>query len=222
MSTHCNMFRSTSGGENSCVACQDSISPGKKWQVFYGSFWRWRLYYIGSTTLTQPNEDLAPRHLLVSHCIMSGASVYVSLCLGVCIGQSPRQRTNFWLCSYLKICLVWQTLTPGWAVFFFFTSRYLCLILFSVDLVLFCLFKTRGLQWNLANVTYQPNVHICLSSAPKPLPYSVTQCQNSNQMRNVLLYLKLACDSKESLTKSLREETLLHISLVNSTSISHR
>lgn len=70
--------------------------PGtKKWQAFNGSFWRWLLYYSGSANLTQPNEDLAPRHLLVSHFIMSSSSVHACPgILGVCSAESPRQRRN--------------------------------------------------------------------------------------------------------------------------------
>lgn len=79
-----NIFRFISGRENSCVACQDSSNPGQKWQVFYESFWRWRLYYSGSATLTQPREDLGPHHLLVSQCIMS------RICECACAWESLR------------------------------------------------------------------------------------------------------------------------------------
>ncbi len=163
MSTHWNMFRFTSGGENSCVACQDSISPGQKWQAFYERFWRWRLYYSGSATSTQPSEDLAPHHLLVSQCIMSSTCVYVCVCVCVCVcvhvrisEATDKQRLR----SYLKICLDWQL---WWADTHLRSNgisvpRGFLYLIIAVGLVLFRLFKIGELCWNSENWTCKLNV----------------------------------------------------------------
>lgn len=103
MSSHCAEFRFTSlgwvvvgGGEETAVLpARTTSARDKKWQAFNGSFWRWLLYYSGSANLTWPNEDLAPRHLLVSHFIMSSSPVHACPgIMGVCLSESPRQQGN--------------------------------------------------------------------------------------------------------------------------------
>lgn len=128
-----NMFRFTSGGENSCVACQDRINLGQKWQVFYGSFWRWRLYYSESATSTWPSEDLAPHHLLVSQRIMRSTflSACVSVC-AVCVCMCVCEWENLQGDKQTKILLLFenvswgsfdeQTLAPGRTLFLYFRA----------------------------------------------------------------------------------------------------
>lgn len=118
------------GGEQLC--CLPGHQPGtKKWQAFNGSFWRWLLYYSGSANLTWPNEDLAPRHLLVSHFIMSSSPVHACPgIMGVCLSESPGQRRNIDWTTFWKYCQVRPKHISGHSVLFLKISDYSSFLLF--------------------------------------------------------------------------------------------
>lgn len=111
---------------------------------------------VGLQPWRSPSEDLAPRHLLVSQCIMSSSSVHACLCLGVCIGESPRQQAN------KEWAAIWKYVWCGRGTLqvkqYFFASKYFVSHFFSVDSVLFCSLKTGRVQRYLENVTYRLNV----------------------------------------------------------------
>lgn len=125
------------GGEQLC--CLPGHQPRtKKWQAFNGSFWRWLLYYSGSANLTWPNEDLAPRHLLVSNFIMSSSPVHACPgIMGVCLSESPGQRRNIDWTTFWKYCLVRPKHISGHSVLFLKISDYSSFLLF------FFLLKTK-------------------------------------------------------------------------------
>lgn len=84
------------GEETAVLPARTTSARDEKWQAFNGSFWRWLLYYSGSANLTWPNEDLAPRHLLVSHFIMSSSPVLACPpgIMGVCLSERVATATR--------------------------------------------------------------------------------------------------------------------------------
>lgn len=165
------------GGEQLC--CLPGHQPGtKKWQAFNGSFWRWLLYYSGSANLTWPNEDLAPRHLLVSHFIMSSSPVHACPgIMGVCLSESPGQRRNIDWTTFWKYCQVRPKHISGHSVLFLKISDYSCFLLFF-----FAENKKKMYPVHQVNVKTSPLVFGLMQALSPAL------CQNTSPMRNVWWY----------------------------------
>lgn len=147
MSTHCNVLRFTSGGKTAVWPARTASAQDKNDKHFMRAFEDGGFITVGLQPWRSPSEDLAPRHLLVSHCIMSSSSVHACLCLGVCIGESPRQQANKDCAAIWKY--VWCGRHSVQVKQSFFASKYFVFHFFSVDSVLFCSLKDCRDIWKM-------------------------------------------------------------------------